>query len=146
MKNDEKLYKSFFSKMDQAPTVLLSKWLIPFTSFIFTQPALSSSQALKLGSFGTLISHLSDGDTSDMVINVSDRLIRAATSRKVTANKLSAYDVQLSVGSIVCLLKYPYPVAYEKMTIRLSKREKKLVVLSPRAPYLIQKERTWAGI
>jgi hypothetical protein len=85
-----------------------------------------------LDSFGEVSSHMGDGDSCDTtirtVMNTSD-----IAGKKLVTQRLSSNVIQLSYGEHACELVYPYPISYDNIAIKASKKEGFVILCCPRA-------------
>lgn len=119
----------------------LSNLLVVSSIFKFVQPCAASKDTFKLASVGKVTSHQSDGETSEVVISLLDRVVEASVSNKLQPRRVSSNEIQLSFGKITCFVTYPYPVDYDKTNIKFSRVEKKLTIRCPRLQQQFQDEK-----
>ncbi len=100
----------------------LNSLLTSFTSlaYNFFQATTGPVNKVQLESFGTITSHVSDGDTSDVELAVSQEIL---SSNELQHVKISSNILELSCGKHTCQLKYPYPIIDCRMRFRTKKGE-----------------------
>ena len=128
------------SNMPNVSTEQLMSRAITHSIFKFSQSLPSHSRRCKLASFGTVASHMSNGDTSEVTISLLERVVVAARTKKVQHKKLSSSDIQVSLGKNTCTVKFQHPVDFDKTDIKYSRQGKEITLRCPRAPQQFQKE------
>ena len=116
------------------PTQPLSSFLTAFSTFKFFQ-AVQSDMKLKgsLNDFGDITSHVSDGESSDLEIGLQPQVVSHLASTKLKTRRVSSNILELSLGQSSCQLKCPYPVEYDKISIKISRKKGSIVIHCPRA-------------
>ena len=116
-----------------------------FCSFKFFQADVSEF-IFELPSFGTVTSHSSNGDGSDVEICLHPSALSALEANKLQPKRVSSSVLELRVGESACQLKYPYLVAYDSIQIKLRRKEKKIQVHCPRAFYDFCEEKPFFAV
>lgn len=129
---------NFVSNVRNLPTQPLSHWQISFTRFKFFQ-ATTCDNKFDLGSFGTITSHVGDGDSSDVEIVLFQPVMHASTSKKLQTQRVSSNALQLSYGQYTCRLNYPYPIAYDN--IKIKRKDSKICIHCPRTSQRFTEEK-----
>jgi 2-polyprenyl-3-methyl-5-hydroxy-6-metoxy-1,4-benzoquinol methylase len=131
------------TNMPNVPTQQLSRWLIADSIFQFNHPPLlPSSQRFKPGSsFGTIVSHMSEGDASEVTIHLLERAVTASRSKELHLKKISLNVVKVSFGKIACTIKFPYPVDFDNINTKFSRRERRVILRCPRALQQFENEK-----
>ena len=112
------------------PTQPLQALQASFVSCIFFQPDTSKSDTLNFQRFGTVVSHESDGDISTVEIGLSRPAL--GTSSKLQPVRVSSDTIRLSYGKNSCQLKFPYPVVYDRVDIKVKKSDCVMSIQCPR--------------
>ena len=126
------------------PTQPLSSLLIPFKSFIFSLSDASEFGKFELQQFGTIVSHVSDGDTSKLEISLSQHVV--ASSSKLQSTKVSSDTIRLAYGEYTCQLKFPYPIVYGRVCIKVKRSDGVMCLQCPRAVQQFVEEQPLFGI
>ena len=126
--------------MSQAPTAPLRTWEVPYSSFIFFQ-AFPRSKTFVLSKFGVISSHTSDGDKSEIVVDLLDRVVEASSVAKLQTEKVSSNELNLSCGKVSCCIEFLYPFDYNNVHIKLVRKEKKLFLVCPRTHQQFHEEK-----
>ena len=112
----------------------LTDLVVPFASFKFFQVVLPRESRYALESFGEVTLHISDGDSSDVVIETSVMSTSDnQAGEKLMPERLASNIIQLCYGKHACKLVYPYCIAYDKVKIKMSKKKGFISVCCPRA-------------
>lgn len=120
------------AKVVDLPTKALSCYQGTFSGFKFfkaTPPDVNYS----LKSFGSVTSHLSDGDSSDFEIALYPEVTTCLAKEKLQTRTISSTSLELSFGDKACQLNFPYPVAFDSVKVRLSKKKGLINIHCPRA-------------
>lgn len=133
--------KNFSSNLPSVSTKALGKLQIPFTNFLFFKAPFSTMHCYGLKSFGSVSLHVSNGDSSEVEINVHSSM-SANDGIKLQTQRLSSSMLQLSYGEEKCVLDYLFPISYSSIKIKLSKKDKKLFISSPRALQPFEEEKS----
>ncbi len=122
------------SNITELPTQPLSSYLTSFSSFKFFQAASSGANFNRtLKSFGVITSHGSDGDSCDMEIDLHPAVVSRLGTDKIETRRVSSNMLELSLGESTCQLKYPFPVAYDHIKIKLQRKKESVLIHCPRA-------------
>ena len=82
--------------------------------------------------FGTVIQHFGDGDTFETIVSLSNDTMSALNKYKLDTQYISESKMMITCAEFSIKLCYPYAVDYNKMTVRLSKKNRTVTVIALR--------------
>ncbi len=92
-------------------------------------------------SLGNLISHICEGDVASSEVSFSDSAMAAKTSNEISVKKLVSNEIEVSCGPLhTCILKYRYPINYDGIKIKLSRKTKIAQIICPRLVHQFDEE------
>ncbi len=125
--------RSFSSNIPYLPTKLLSNLQITFASFqFFKAPCTAKRKGYVLESFGIISSHISDGDSSEVEIDLHSGMY-AGSNKKFQTQRVSSSSIKLSFGNESCILNHLFPISYSGINIKLMRKTNKVILHNPRA-------------
>ena len=135
-------HRNIVTNIVDLPTKPLSNYQTTFSAFKFFQAAPSDMKFdSNLKSFGAITSHVSDGDSSALDISLHPAVMDCLGTEKLETRKVSLNTLELSLGESACRLKCPYPVAYDSIKIKFSRKKGSVSVHCPRASEDFTEER-----
>ena len=123
------------------PTILITKQLEECRmatlkySFLGAPPPNPSP----VTAFGTLLINGGDGQLFETVVAINEGDVPHVSS--LSAHGESPSEVQLLVRSHKYVVTYPYPVDYDRLSIKISRIEKIVTILASRMAYSLQYEK-----
>lgn len=112
----------------------LSSYQTVFSLFRFFQAAPSDVKFnSNPKSFGLITSHVSNGDSSDLKIDLHPAVTACLATEKLESRRVSSNTLELSFGECACQLKCPYPIVYDCIKIKLSRKKGSMIIHCPRA-------------
>ena len=82
--------------------------------------------------FGTVIQHFGDGDSFETIVSLSNGTMSALKKHKLDTKCISESKMMVTCAEFSIRLCYPYAVDYNKMTVRLSKKNRTVTVIALR--------------
>ena len=82
--------------------------------------------------FGTVIQHFGDGDSFETILSLSNDTMSALNKHKLETKCISESNMMVTCAEFSNELCYPHAVDYNKMTVRLSKKNRTVTVIAPR--------------
>ena len=126
-----------------APTVLIQGQLVDYrvseVSYAFKQlePQLSTSKSL----FGKLTRHSGSSSQFETLVSISDVVLAALESSSLNTKSISDSEFEIFCKQHSIQLSYPYPVDYQRIKVKLSRRNRTISVVAPRDVYHFHKEK-----
>lgn len=124
------------------PTILLTaERLVDYSvsSLTYTfhgSPALDPAPVTQLGK---LTIHVGDGDSFETVIEVNEAVVSYFSS--LSPRRESPVEVHILIQSYRYVIVYPYPVDYDRLSIKLSRKQKTITILASRTTYSFECEK-----
>ena len=87
-------------------------------------------------SLGTLKSNVGDGKFHETVISISD-----PSPKTLSCDSISATEVKVVLGSLKYVISYHYPVDYNSLSIKLSRKQKEITVSASRKAHTFDLEK-----
>ena len=123
------------------PTIITTKRLddckIPALSYSFLGTPPPNPAPVTV--FGTLQIHAGDGEQFETVIAVNE--LEVPHLRSLSVHKESPTEIHLFIRLHKYVVIYPYPVDYEKLSIKISRKEKTVTILASRMAYAFELEK-----
>jgi hypothetical protein len=122
-------------------TTSMKDMKIKFVQYNFTRisPPYQSKYEGNQG-FGKIASYICDGGGGQLEISLSDSTVETLDSHKLSTNKPSSDELELSCGHFHYFMKFRYPIDYSKVAIKLSKAQKSIQVIFFRQRYDFDEE------
>ena len=130
-------------KLVNFPTVVMHGKLADYrasgVSFSFKQlePQVSTSKS----SFGKLTQHSGSGSQFETLVSISDAALAALENSCLNTKSISNSQLEISCKQHSIQLSYPYPVEYQRIKVKLSRRKRTISVVAPRDVYQFHKEK-----
>ena len=90
---------------------------------------------------GEITQHSGNADCFESVIILSDQSMSALQHHQVTTRQLSSTNVDFIIGSFHVEISYPYPVDYTTMSVKLSRKSKRITVVACRKQHQLYEEK-----
>ena len=141
------------SKMSSVKNVMSNKMYLPtqplkslltsesLTRFRFFKASPADRTRAHLQSFGTITSHVSDGDMSNVTISLLEPFRAVSCGAKLQPKMLTSSLMQISFGMHRSELIYPYPIANDSVQIIHKRKRNQLRIQCPRAAQEFYKEK-----
>ena len=139
---------NFTFNITGVPTLPLKHLQTEYHSFQFFQAPLTPNvkRNCLVTPLGTITSHDSNGDVSNVEICLHPSALSALEANKLQPKRVASSVLEIRVGESACQLKYPYLIAYESIQIKLHRKEKKIQVHCPRAFYDFCEEKPFFAV
>ena len=82
--------------------------------------------------FGTILQHSGNTSCFESVISLSEQSMHALEHHQMTTSLSTTSKVKVIIGKLFIEISYPYPIDYHKMSIKLSRKNKKIIVVAYR--------------
>ena len=107
----------------------------------FNQMKLSCTESLLPPlSLGVVIQHSGNDSSFETVISLSDQTMSALQDCQLTTERCSDTTIRIKVDDRFSDILYPYSVDYNKLTVQLSRRNKKITIFGYRTCHCIYDE------
>ena len=94
-----------------------------------------------MSTFGEVIQHFGDGDSFETIVSLSNDTMSALNKHKLDTKCISKSRMMVTCAEFSVGLCYPYAVDYNKMIVRLSKKNRTVTVLALRRTCNIYEEK-----
>ena len=125
----------------EVPTIVavepLTKHAI--SSLTYTFPSTLSVDPTPITELGSLSINVGDMKSFETVVTANETEIPFLDS--LSPHRESPHEVHISVRSHKYVITYPYPVDYDKLSIKLSRKQKTITVLASRMTYAFEIEK-----
>ena len=91
-------------------------------------------------SLGKVVRHSSNGVHFETVINLSDEALSSLQSKPLSTRNLSSSNIEIFTHSHKFVVRYPFQVDYDGMSIKLSRQKKTVTIVAQRKKYAYQHE------
>lgn len=114
---------------------------IAYNKYLFNQMRPScTTESLTPLSLGVVLQHSGNDSSFETVISLSDRSISTLQDHQLTTEQCSDTIVRIKVNDCFSDVVYPYSIDYNKLTIQLSRRSKKVTIFANRKCHCIYDE------
>ena len=107
----------------------------------FFRKVKSVSSSNSLSNFGEVIQHFGDGDSFETIVSLSNDTMSALNKHKLDTKYISKSRMMVTCAEFSVRLCYPYAVDYNKMILRLSKKNRTVTVLALRRTCNVYEEK-----
>ena len=90
--------------------------------------------------FGTVLQHSGNTTCFESVISLSEQSMHALEHHQMTTSLLTTSKVKVIIGNLFMEIPYPYPIDYGKVSIKLSRKNKRIVVVAYRKCHQLYEE------
>ena len=109
--------------------------------YLFNQLKLLHTESLlPPSSLGVVIQHSGNDENFETVISLNDQTMSTLQHCKLTTERCSDTSIRIKVDDLFFDIRYPYSVDYNKLTIQLSRRNKKTTIFGYRTSHCIYDE------
>ena len=108
--------------------------------YLFNQMRPLYTESLTPLSLGVVLQHSGNDSSFETVISLSDQSMSTLQDHQLTTERCSDTTVRIKVNDCFSDVVYPYSVDYNKLTIRLSQRNKTITVFANRKCHCIYDE------
>ena len=91
-------------------------------------------------SLGTLIKHCGNGDAFESALSFAEDKLPALLSADLRVEQISCAEVKIQCLGRCLQIRYPYPVAYDKLIVQRDKKSKTLIVKAKRKAHCYDDE------
>ena len=82
--------------------------------------------------FGTILQHSGNTSCFESIISLSEQSMHALEHHQMTTSLSTTSKVKVIIDNIFIEISYPYPIDYQKMSIKLSRKNKRIIVVAYR--------------
>ena len=87
-------------------------------------------------SFGSLKTHLGNGHIFNSEINLTDEALAVlAETKELKPRKVSLDEIELACGEHKIRISYPYPIDFDSLSLKISKKDKTVTIEAKRVAY-----------
>ena len=108
-------------------------------NYLFSQCIRSQPDPV-CSTFGKVIQHSGSVDHFESVIVLSDQSMSALEHSKIITDKITAAKIKFIIKNFLIEISYPYPVDYKTMSIKLSRKNKNVIVVAHRKQHQLYEE------
>ena len=86
-------------------------------------------------------SHTGDGDNFETVLQFRDAaLSKFVSGAQITTKQISSTEIEILCGRLKHKLCYPHPIEYDRLSLKISRKQKTITVLASRAAHNFEEE------
>ena len=90
--------------------------------------------------FGEVTQHSGSADSFESVLSLSNQSV-SALHHQLTTRQLSSTNIDFIIGSFHIEISYPYPVDYTTMSVKVSRKNKRITVVAHRKQHQFYEEK-----
>ena len=90
--------------------------------------------------FGTVLQHSGNTNCFESVIRFSEQSMQALERHPMTTSLSTISKVKVIIGNLFMEILYPYPIDYHKVSIKLSRKNKRITVVAYRKCHQLYEE------
>ena len=90
--------------------------------------------------FGTVLQHSGNTSCFESTISLSEQSMHALEHHQMTTSLLTTSKVGVIIGKLSMEIPYPYPIDYGKVSIKLSRKNKRITVVAYRKCHQLYEE------
>ena len=90
--------------------------------------------------FGTILQHSGNSSCFESIIGLSDQSMHSLEHHHMATSLSALSRVRFIIGALFIEIHYPYPINYSKMSIKLSKKNKRITVSAYRKCHHLYEE------
>ena len=117
----------------------LTSCKITDVSYSFNQHVESHCNPSNLD-FGTVLQHSGNADCFESVVSLSEQSMHALEHHQMTTLQLATTKIKVVIGDKFLEISYPYPIDYNKVSIKLSRKNKRIIIEAHRKCHLLYEE------
>ena len=91
--------------------------------------------------FGEVTQHSGSADNFESVMSLSDQSVSALQHHQLTTKQISSTNIDFIIGSFHIEISYPYPIDYTTMSVKLSRKSKRITVVAHRKQHQFYEEK-----
>ena len=90
--------------------------------------------------FETLLQHSGNTSCFESIISLSERSMHTLECHQITTSQSTTTKFKIVIGKHFIEISYPYPIDYDKVSIKLSRKNKRIVVVAFRKCHQLYEE------
>ena len=90
--------------------------------------------------FGTILQHSGNTSCYESIISLSEQSMHALECHPMTTSLSTTSKVKVIIGNLFMEIPYPYPIDYCKLSIKLSRKNKRIMVVGYRRCHQLYEE------
>ena len=90
--------------------------------------------------FGTVLQHSGNTSCFESVVSLSEQSMHTLEHHQMTTSLLTTSKVRVIIGKLSMEIPYPYPIDYGKVSIKLSRKNKRITVVAYRKCHQLYEE------
>ena len=90
--------------------------------------------------FGTVLQHSGNTSCFESVISLSEQSMHALEHHQMTTSLSTTSKFKVIIGNLFMEIPYPYPIDYNKVSIKLSRKNKRITVVAYRKCHQLYEE------
>ena len=110
------------------------------SKYLFNQMMLPYTESLTPSSLGVVLQHSGNDSSFETIISLSDQTMSNLHDYQLTTERYSDTIVRIKVNVCFSDVLYPYSIDYNKLTIQLSRRSKKITIFANRKCHYVYDE------